>query len=335
MMPKINWKIWLAIGIVILFSMLALIIWWQKGIIDRQQRIELSMIEMKTLQDGTVRNQAQYVTKKQMKDFAKETGIGLKEIKKDAKKLGADIKGISEAKAVTPGVVKVLIPSTGSTPRKDVSTSSAVCADGTQCPNPDVHGYLQKTVHLELNEPFNKDFEVPWGEAGFSAWKKNPWEMKVHSRKYSAVTVLTQNEEGRHFVYSKFSIEVEGKKYVVPIEAKFVERYPKAKFRFDPSLYLGVSAGTYIPPGFEVTPNLQLFLFSRGQTKMNPRWIFLGLGLGYESQENRAALIVSPLSYNVAKLMHLPFVKNIYIGPSVGLDNKGEFTILGGIQIGL
>lgn len=333
MMPKISWKVWLAIGIIALFGLLLLILWWQKGIIDRQQRIEQSMVEMKTLQDGTVRNQAQYVTKKQMKDFAKETGIDLKQIKKDAKTLGADIKGISEAKAVTPGVIKISIPSTSSTPRKDPPPKTATCPDGSECPNPDKHGYLRKTEHLALREPFSKDTEVPWGEVGFNAWKENPWDIKVHSRKYSAVTVLTQNEEGRHFVYSKFSIEVEGSKYTIPVEAKFVEEYPKAKFRFDPSLYLGIDIGTYIPPGLEVIPNLQLFLFSRGQTKMNPRWIFLGLGVGYETQQHRAALMVSPFNYNIGK--HLPFVDNIYVGPSVGIDNKGEFTILGGLRLGL
>lgn len=327
-----------AVGLILaILIALLFIIWYQRKIIERQRRIETSMVEMRELRDGSVRNKAVYATEEQLRDFARETGISLKAIRADAKKLGADVKGISHIKVITPGIVRTEVASTGSTLRPEpVPTVTAECPDGTevQCENPDKFGYLGKTETLKLEEPFANGKSVPWGEAGFSAWKKNPWDIKVKKRKYSAVTVMSQDEDGRHFTHSKFIIETDGKKYTVPVEAKLVEKLPESKFRFSPRLYLGVDAGSYIPiPKLEVTPNLQISLFSYGRTKISPRWTFLGLGFGFETQENRIALMVSPVNYNVGK--HLPLVDNIYIGPSIGFDIAGNYSLYGGIRVGL
>lgn len=337
-MPKISLKAYLIIGIVLLFAALVWLIWHQQNIIDRQRRIEQSTIEMRQLQDGIVRNKARYVTGQQLKDFAKQTDVNLKQIQKDAKKLGADVQSISEAKTVTPGFIKTLIQSSSSTPRTDPPEKiETKCPDGTSvtCPNPDKFGYLGKTEKLALKEPFADGTKVPWGEVGFSAWQQKPWQLKVYPRKYSAVTVMAQDEDGRHFAYSKFSIESEGEKHSIPIEAELVEKIPEPEFRFNPRLYLSIGVGTYFNPrpDWEITPNLQVFLFSHGHTKITPKWIFLGVGAGYGTQMNKLNFILSPVSYNIGK--HIPLVDNIYIGPSVGLDTSGSFSILGGLRVGL
>jgi hypothetical protein len=156
------------------------------------------------------------------------------------------------------------------------------------------------------------------------------------TRTYSSTTVLGKNEEGRSYAYTKFEIEVDGKKYTIPItEAKIAEEYPTPSFRFSPRLYLGVDFGAVANPPmhFELMPNLGLSFFSYGQTKINPDWTFLTLGLGYETQTKGIALSLSPIDYNIAK--HFPFVENLYLGPSVSLDPKGNVVLYIVIRVGL
>jgi len=74
-------------------------------------------------------------------------------------------------------------------------------------------------------------------------------------------------------------------------------------------------------------------LFSYGRTKVNPDWSFVGVGVGFESRNNNAALVLSPVNYNIGK--SLPIVRNIYVGPTVGLDTSGKFSVLGGVRVGL
>src|SRR5690606_6144608 len=94
----------------------------------------------------------------------------------------------------------------------------------------DKYGYFDKTQWYHLDEPFkdqsagpnevgqSKQSLVPIGKAGFSAWKEKPWSVELLPRKYGSTTVLGQDEGGRHYAYSKFTIEVDGKMYEVPID---------------------------------------------------------------------------------------------------------------------
>lgn len=321
-------KFGIAAGVVLLFAALLFVIWYQQKLLNKQAALETQIVEMKRLQDGVVRAQASYVSKDDLKRFAKDNNVNLKPIQDDLKKLNAEIQGINQVVLVTPGYSGTNLPSTSTTPRVDKEPGSVV-------PNNDRFGYLKNTQELKLEEPFGNGVTVPWGKASFSAWKEKPWGLSVSPREYSAFTVLSTDDNGRHFVHNKLIIKSEGKDYTLPItSSKFIEKYPEASFRFDPSLYLGIDVGaTFKPVRAELTPNLQLFLFSYGQTKTNPDWVFLGLGAGYETQSNNLGLVLSPVDYNLGKV--LPLVDNFYIGPTLSVDTTGNVGLLGGVRVGL
>jgi hypothetical protein len=327
-------KLGIAAGVVALIAALCFVIWYQRQLLNKQAALESQIVEMQRLQDGIVRSQASYVSKDDLKKFAKDSNIDLGPIQDDLKKLHAEIQGINRTVVVTPGFIGTNLPSTNVTPNPN-PTQAPKCPDGTECPNTDPFGYMKSTQELKLEEPFNDKEKVPWGTVKFSAWRDKPWDLSVSPREYSAVTVLSVDDNGRHFVHNKISIKVDGKEHTLPItDSKFVEQYPESSFRFDPSLYLGVDAGLMFKSvRGEVTPNLQMFLFSYGQTKVNPDWIFLGLGIGYETQQNNIGFVLSPADYNIGKL--LPLIDNLYLGPTLSIDAAGNVGLLGGLRVGL
>jgi len=331
-----KWKTGIAIALVVLLASLAMVIKYQRDMINNQQTMEKSMIEMKQLQDGIVRSQSKYVTKDGLERFAKNSNIDLKPIKKDLDKLDADLEGISTVLAKTPGHTVKNVASTETAPaEEEVELPVALCSDGTDVTCPDTFGYHTNVQKLKLNEPFNDEVKVPLGEVEFRAWKEKPWSYEIKPREYSAVTVLSTDEEGRHIVHNKLTIKVDGEDHVIPINSsEFVEIYPEAKFGFEPRLYLGVDGGIYVNDvSLELAPNLQLAMFAYGQPRLPPELTFLGLGLGYMSQKNNVALMISPINYNVAQ--HLPFVENVYVGPSFTIDLKQQYSIMLGVRVGL
>lgn len=321
-MNEMNWKTKTGIAgiILVVLVLLAFIIKVQNDTIERLQYIEKSVVESKELSDGVVRAQSSYVTKEDLKRLIEDSDLNFNEIRKDLQKLGGDVKAIETVTVITPGYVGNNIPSTGT---------------GEPNPNPpqpgetlDKFGYFQAEQKLALTEPFSDGTVVPFGEAGFSAWQENPWTLEVLPREYRSTTVLGQDTDGRHYAYSKFQIEVDGKTYTVPIaDAKIVEEYPSSKFRLSPRVYLGVDVGAVVnPPAHaEVTPSVGFSFFSYGKTKVSPDWSFLTLGLGYASQTQAPVVNLAPVNYNVGK--PLPFMDNFHVGPAVSVDVDGNIGL--------
>jgi hypothetical protein len=335
---EITWKTKAIVAgtIVLIMSVMGYIIKIQHDTVERLKTIETSVVESKNIGNGIVRDQASYVTKKDLENMANAQGMDLSAIKKDLSTLGANVSGISTVKVISQGYTADHIGSTTTTqrPKDPVPDNSSSVVKPAQT-SQDPHGYQEATQWLVLTEPFTGD-KVPIGQVGFSAWEDKPWSERILPRSYSSITVLGKNEDGRTYAYSKFQIEVEGKKYTVPIaESKIAEEYPTPSFRFSPRLYLGIDFGAIAnpPARFEVLPNLGLSFFSYGQTKLNPDWTFLTLGLGYETQTKGISLYLSPIDYNIAK--YLPFVDNLYIGPAVSLDAKSNIGMYLGIRVGL
>lgn len=334
-----KWKLAIIVGVLLVIAALIFIIKYQRNIIERQQQMEQSVVEMKRLSNDIVRSQSKYATKGDIQALAKETGIALGPIKEDTKKLGAKIDGIMVVLARTPGSKQTNIGSTTTIPKPGETTPgpTVTCPEGTEveCPNPDKYNYLKTTQKLELTEPFSNKVSIPWGNVSFSAWREKPWDLEIYPRKYSVVSVIARNKEGRLFVYNKFYIESLGEKFPVEIaDSKLLEEYPTSSFNLNMRPYLGLDVGTHLNPvRWELTPNLQVSFFSYGKTLTEPEWTFLGLGLGYETQSDVIGFVVSPVSYNVAK--HLPLVENVYVGPTIGVTTSGDFSVLGGLRVGL
>jgi hypothetical protein len=332
-----NWKTKAGVvgGTVLVMSVMGYIIKIQHDTVERLKFIETSVVESKNIGNGIVREQASYVTKKDLENMVKDQGMDLAAIKKDLAVLGANVNGISTVKVVTQGYKADHVASSGTTPREPSTETTPRTDVQAATATQDPHGYQSATQWLNLSEPIGKE-NIPFGKVGFSAWDAKPWSEQISPRTYSSTTVLGKNEEGRTYAYSRFEIDVEGKKYIVPItEAKIAEEVPKPSFHWSPRLYLGVDFGVIANPPmhFEVMPDLGLSFFSYGQTKLNPDWTFLTLGLGYETQTKGIAFLLNPVDYNIAK--HLPFVENLYLGPSMSLDPKGNFGLYLGIRVGL
>lgn len=330
---KKNWKVTTAIigSVVLIIAVLIFIVKVQYDTIAKLKAIETSVVESKNIGNGIVRAQSTYATQADLDRIIKEQGLNLDEIKKDLKTLGADIQGVHTVAVVTPGSKGSSLSSTTTTPNTTPVDSSK--------PLTDPNGYFSNQQWFALNEPFNTDkgiVNVPFGKVGFSAWQNKPWAFEVLSRIYGSTTVLGQDEDGRHYAYSKFQIQSNGKTYTIPISnAKIVEQYPTSKFSFNPRLYLGIDGGfiTNPPIHTEQVPSIGLSFFSYGQTKISPKWSFVTLGVGYAVKEHLPVLILSPINYNLGK--DIPLIDNLHIGPSVSIDTTGNVGLYFGLRVGL
>jgi hypothetical protein len=319
-----DWKIKTAIigGSLVFLTGLCFIIKVQNDTITKLKIIETSVMESKNLGDNIVRGQSAYVTQKDLETLIKEQKLDLSVIKQDLGVLGANVKAFQTIKVVTPGYSGSNIQTTVVTKDPLPTTAKSDKYTGT-------------TQWLDLTEPFGGGTIVPFGKAGFSAGQEKPWSVTVEPRTYRSDTVLGEDEDGRHFAYSKMFIDVGGKSYTVPIaENKVMEEYPSSKFGFDPSLYMGIDGGMIMQnSNGEIMPNLGVSFFSYGTRKSNPEWNFLTLGLGYASQSKSIAAFLSPANYNVGKL--LPLVDNMFVGPSVSIDMNKNIGLFVGIRVGL
>jgi hypothetical protein len=323
-----NWKSKIAIIVSVVVATVALlfIIKIQHDMLDKQTNLEKSMVEQKELSSGLVRSQANLVTKADLERYAKELKVDLSPIEKDLSKLNAEIQGVQNVKVVATGYVASGVVSTGTSPREDPVTNIDV--------NQDPFKYQQERQYLELSEKIVGE-SIPIGTVGFSAWKENPWDLNILPREYVVTSVLGQDDNGRHFVYNKASIIVNGEEHEVKIsESKFVEKTPSDSFSWSPRLYAGIDAGAYLNKSSgAVVPNLEISLFSYGATKSDPNLSFVGLGVGYDLIDKQLSFVLTPVTYNIGH--DLPLVENVHLRPTVGLTPSGDFELMAGVGFGL
>lgn len=317
--------------VIAIFGAMGFIIKTQHDALEKTKSIEESLITMKQLNDDIVRHQAEYATKKDMESFAKSQGIDLGPIQDDLNKLNAHIGAISVVIANTPGFKGTNIGSTSIVARPDQQKGLTVtCKDGVtlDCPNPDKFNYINNQQNLQLNEPFADGKTIPWGNVGFSAWKKDPWDVNVYPRAYHVGTVIGVDDNNRHTAYSQLWIETQGERHNIQItNAEIVEQYPESKFSFwNPKILLGVGGGFVVPSiSAGVAPGIYFSPWSYGKTKYSPDFLFLEIGYAYEivNQKHMASLI--PISYNLKNV--IPFVSNTYIGPGVSFSTTKDLMI--------
>ena len=317
-------KISIVTGFLLLIGVLLLVIKFQQDSANENKQLQQTIVEMKKLQDGTTRSEVKVVSEKDLKQTITDQKIDVKEVEKDLKLFGAEIKAIDVVKVITPGKVQTTIPST-----------QVVENVNPQPTDKDSFHYLLNRQVLSLSEPIGK-INIPFGNVGFSAWQKDPWNISISPRTYVLSTVIGQDEEGTNYTYHKMLIETENKTFEIPItEAKIVQTLPKSKFYFNPKLALGVAGGISLTavPKPEIEPFVEITLASYGRSKTDSEWLFGGIGFGYQSIEKEIDLQVSPVRYNVG--YKLPLIDNLNIGPSVSVNTKGDFAIYFGISAGL
>lgn len=324
---SLSTKILLAILAVFLIGIGGFIIYKQIANAKQLDDIQHSIVEQKQLLDNVSRAQAQYVSKQDIDAFAKQQDINLSVIQKDLDTLNAQVQAINGITVISQGQTGNNIPSTGKIPRPDPPQ-----IDPAQNP----FGYMTNTQHLTLNEKFS-NVEVPFGDVGFSAWQEKPWDIKITPRTYSITSVLGQDDTGRHYSYSKFAIQADGKTYDVKIDDnKFLEEYPTAKFSwFNPKLYMFANGSIEInkvPIKGEFTPGISLGIMSYGKTKSTPDLSILQVGIGYGVVNKTIEFSLSPIQYNIGQ--NLPLISNTYIGPTLQLNTAGGVGVGAGLSIG-
>jgi hypothetical protein len=318
-MKEWTWKIIGFLSIATLIMTLFYVIYKQQEIIKTQDQIYQSITEQKQITDKIVRSQSQYLLAKDFDSKLKELDVDLKDIKRDLKsipeKTKYEITGILSVNTKTPGSSVKDKPSDSSIPRPDP-------VDNSTCATCDPYNYRNATQVLKLNEPFANGTQVPFGKTEFSAWKQNPWAYNIYPREYNLTAILAENEDGKKVFYNKLTIKVEGKEYNVGVSSsQFYQKYPQSKFRFNPSLFLGVNSGPYITqPSLLLSPELSLSLFSYGQTKYKYDWSLLSFGIGYDAINKTPLVLVTPVKYNIGN--HIPFVRNTFLG----IGYSTEFT---------
>lgn len=303
---------------------------------DLNKAQENTTIAMKQLEEGIVRSESSYTNQDGLEKTLKDFSVKMDVIQKDLDQLDANMQSINVVQARTPGYTGTNLASTGTKPNPSPNPNLPTCKDG-KCSDP--YGYLSNEQEMKLFEPLDNKTQVPLGNVSFKAWQEKPWNVKIFPREYQIVNVISEDDDGRQIVHNQFMIKEDGKTYQVPITAKTVQKIKEGQFHFNPRLYLGVNAGATVYPQIAPTvmPQLEVSLFSYGESKYRPLWNFLNLGLGLHMQPVDGtvlpALTLSPVNYNLGA--PLPLVDNLFIGPNISMDTSGNLAVTAGIKVGL
>lgn len=332
-------KILIWAGTVLTIAAFSFIVYKQFEISNRQKTIEESVVKQKDLVDGITRSQSEYATKKDVDQFAKDHNINVKAIQDDLSKLHAEVAAVNIAIVDSNAQHSTNVPTSFVGPKNENTTPPLVCKDGTPCPNTDPYNYLKFQQNLVINEDFGT-IKIPFGSVGFSSWKKDPWNIDVKSREYRVSSVIGTDENERFYFYNKFSVNVDGKNYDLPIKtAETKQEYPEAKFNWwSPRLYLTSGSGVGIsksPIEGTVNVGVDLGVLSYGKFKLNPDISILQVGVGYQSNTAGITFIVNPINYNIGKLLPSGLVNNTFIGPSFQVSTNGSMFLGANLSVGL
>jgi hypothetical protein len=149
-------------------------------------------------------------------------------------------------------------------------------------------------------------------------------------------TTIVLSEEGEEekraaafWVENNFVSTSKGNKYALYVDPKNI-RWAKAEpneksFMFNPRVsFLGV-----IDNKAEVFPAIEFSFFSYGRTKGDMDWKLLSVGVGGTSD---IAYVTGTLfSYNIG--IHLPLIKNMFLGPYINYNSDNETTYGIGISV--
>lgn len=319
------------ISIISILGLVSVLLWKINKFSDKQASIEKSVITQKQLDDSIVRSQSQYISKKDLEDWAKTNNLNLKAIKDDLSKLDAKVDGINVTKITTIPVYIKDGQSTKVEPGPKIEQPK--CKDGTECPNQDPNAYLSSTNYFQLNEKF-QNITVPWGMVGFSGFSTKPWSLETFKRQYQSSTIIAHDEDGRIIPYTKFSITTNGKTYDITTDkSEFVQVYPDPKFYWwNPKMFIGMDAGYALNNGASSSVTLGFAPFAYGKTKQNPEFVFAQVFGGYDIVRKDFVVGISPFMWGLGSSSKL--FSNTYIGPRVGYEflNK-NLTISVGVSL--
>lgn len=323
----ISTKIILFLSGSILLAAITFIVFKQIENSNRQKAIESEIVAQKELSNNVMRALSQYATKQDIDNLAKSANINMSEIKKDLSVLNATVTAINQATSSSQWQHQTGGSSTGTTPNP-----SPTPIDPS---NPDPFGYQKNRQFLDVAEKFD-NVMVPFGQVGFSAWQKNPWDYNILPRQYVVTNVIGTDPNQRYYVYNKFSVNVGDKTYDLKISSsKTLEEYPTASWSFfNPRLYLGMDGGINLSSvRGEVSPTLSIGSISYGKFINQPDISVLQVGAGYGIDARKLDFSLTPFMYNIGN--HIPLTRNLYTGPSIHINTSGDISLMAGIKVGL
>ena len=332
-------KILIFLGVCLTLGLLAFIITKEMEISSRQAAIEQSVTSQKQLIDNISRSSGTFASKEDLANFAKQSNINLAAIKDDLSHVNATVVAINKVVTGSKGYNSNTGGTRGDPNPNPIDPPTGKCKDGTtvKCENPDKYGYLNHGVFTDITEHFT-NVEVPFGRVTFNAWEEKAFHTSVYDRDYSAVNVIGQDVNGRHYAYSKFSVKVDGKNYDIKLSnAEMKEEYPENSFSFfNPQLFMGVNGTvdvTQAPVKGEFTPTLTVGLMSYGKTKTNPLLSVAQIGVGYATVAGKPVGVLNPVNFNIGSVMPGNLVRNTYIGPTMQISTSGSVYFGGGLTV--
>jgi hypothetical protein len=309
------------VALAIVCVLLFFVIKNQKEIIDRQNTIELSIVEQKQLSDQILRSKSSYLTKDQLENVLKENKVDLNPLKKDLETLKAEVKGINITVIRSVKIDDTDVVSTG----QEVKPGDKV--------KEDTYNYLNTKQSLFINEKLADQY-IPFGEVSFSAWRERPWDRKIYEREYKHIGVLSYDRDGKGYFHNKFSIKVDNKEYEIKVDnSSFYQEYPKEEWGFTPRIYAGFGVGASASLKPVIAPSVGVALFSYGKTKIDPTFVFVIPGVGYDTVSQKVNGELGLVYYNIAN--HLPLVSNLFVGASVLSNFGGDMSGLISLKVGL
>jgi len=323
-----------AIALLSIIGILVYVVIQQQSIINS---VDSAAKEQKFLKDNITRIESSLLTEKAFNEKLKTLNMDLAEIKKDLAKVGGEIDQIIISEGKTPGGTGTGLPSSGTIPISDTPVPVDTSTNTNACYK-DPYGYLKNIQLFTLKEPLNTNSSIPFGEMSFDATKAKPWGYKVYPRTYISSVVIATDASGGKRAYSKISIKPDdgsNKIYDLPqVEVKYYEKLPEAKMHWwNPRATVGFDIGWSSKPQFASTISAQVFTSSYGKLKQSPSFKFVGVGLGYNIPSSTYSVVVSPFTYKITGDKSI--FQSINIGPSVAVDNKGDFQALGGVRLAL
>lgn len=326
-------KILLFIATIITLSIFAIMGYVIKSQNDILKSIELSSKEQKFLKDDITRIESTLLTKDDFDSKLNSIDMDISVIREDLQSVGGQIDAILQASAKTPGETKINQPSTNTIPIPD----DEIPRD-PNCPNcfTDKYGYFSNIQRLELSEPLSNNTRVPFGSVEFNATKENPWNYSITPRTYTSTVVIASDRNGNKRAYTKISITPDGSKpYSLPqVETKFFEKYPESSFfLWNPRAMVGLDTGYSTNNSMSANISGQVFISSYGRTKKDTDWYIGGIGLGYDAVSKNPNFVATPFSYKITSPSSV--FQNINLGPSIGVDIKGNVYGLFGLRFGM
>lgn len=328
-------KILVIVGLFLTLGALGFIIYNQNQLSKQQTAIQTEQVAQRQLIDGVVRSQTSWATQQDVANLLAANGVNSDALKAIQSDLG-DLKAtMTTANVVTVNSQAQNVTGQASTGKGTVNPNPPG-PPPVGCPTTDPFGFMQAQQTYQLNEDFGNT-KVPFGTVGFSAFQAQPWSANIPARTYTIDNVIGTDENQRNYVYNQVNIKTDDKTYTVPVTSSTTKQvYPTAKFSWwNPRLHAVLDGGVNINHvKGDFTAGADVSLMSYGQYKTTPDFSVLGVGVGWQTVNQKPSLILTPVGYNFGRNVFSPLMNNTYIAPSISVAPDGSWTAGGGIRVG-